>query len=493
MIVKNGEASLPTCLASLADLVEEIVLVDTGSTDRTKEIAAEFGARVVDFEWTNSFADARNECLRHARGNWILSIDADEYVDERNRAKLRAVFENPPDENLAYVFAVRCPHAPGHGPPVISDQVRLFRNRPEHRWRYRVHEQILPALEESEARIQRTEIVFEHTGYQDAALTGGKIERNLNLLLLEHQEQPEDPYVLFNLGWTYLDLGRAAEALPILRGSLERAESSRNYLPLLYGLQVRCLQQLGQEDEALAMCQVGRARVPEDGGLLFQEGLLRARRGDAGGAEACFRELVRSPLCVVRNIRLLSRAEGLHGYLARYHLALALSDQGRVTEAETEWRAALEEQPDFIPAEIELAKLFLAQENREKEAEKALRDVLEQDAGQLDCRRNLARLLRNQQRNADVVQICLSGRQFFPDDPELLRLQGLASYDLNDLAGAEACLVRWLETRSKADGSENQEREKLGMVRHVLALVYQQRGRLAEAEAQGLAMVAESA
>jgi tetratricopeptide (TPR) repeat protein len=477
----------------VADLVDDIVIVDTGSTDRTKEISAEFGARVIGFAWTNSFADARNECLRHARGSWILSIDADDYLDDLNRAKLRTIFENLPDENLAYVFTVRCPLAQGHGPPVIADQVRLFRHRPEHRWRCRVHEQILPALEESGARIQRTEIVFEHTGYQDAALTRGKIERNLNLLLLDHQEQPEDPYVLFNLGWTYIDLGRAAEALPLLRGSLERAESSRNYLPLLYGLLVRCLQQLGQEDEASAMCQAGRARVPEDGGLLFQEGLLRGQRGDASGAEACFRELVRSPLSVVRDVRLLCRVEGLHGYLARHHLALALSDQGRVTEAEAEWRAALEEQPDFIPAEIELAKLFLAQENREKEAEKAVRDVLERDAGQLDCWRNLARLLRNQQRNAEAVEICLKGRQFFPDDPELLRLQGLAAHDSNDLAGAEACLVRWLELRSKADASENQEREQLGMVRHILAFIYQQQGRLAEAEAQALAMVAESA
>src|SRR6185369_12826459 len=77
MIVKNEEANLPPCLSSAADLVDEIIIADTGSTDRTREIAASFGARVVEFPWVDSFAAARNESVRHATGDWIFWLDAD--------------------------------------------------------------------------------------------------------------------------------------------------------------------------------------------------------------------------------------------------------------------------------------------------------------------------------------------------------------------------------------------------------------------------------
>ena len=74
LIVKNEEAHLPACLRSAADLVDEIVVVDTGSTDRTREVAAELGAKVYDYPWSDDFAAARNESLRHAGGNWIFWI-----------------------------------------------------------------------------------------------------------------------------------------------------------------------------------------------------------------------------------------------------------------------------------------------------------------------------------------------------------------------------------------------------------------------------------
>src|SRR5690242_15059907 len=81
MIVKNEEASLATCLQSAADLVNEVIVVDTGSSDQTKAIAARFGARVHDFAWVNDFSAARNESLRQASGEWIFWLDADESLD----------------------------------------------------------------------------------------------------------------------------------------------------------------------------------------------------------------------------------------------------------------------------------------------------------------------------------------------------------------------------------------------------------------------------
>ena len=91
LIVKNEEDNLAACLESIHGIADELIVVNTGSVDRTKEIAAQFGARVFDFPWIDSFAAARNECLKHATGDWIFWLDADDRVDAENRERLREV------------------------------------------------------------------------------------------------------------------------------------------------------------------------------------------------------------------------------------------------------------------------------------------------------------------------------------------------------------------------------------------------------------------
>ena len=91
MIVRNEERNLPSCLAGVAELVDEIIVVDTGSTDGTKEQAAKWDAKVFDFPWVDDFSAARNESLRHATGDWILWLDADDRLDAINCRRLREV------------------------------------------------------------------------------------------------------------------------------------------------------------------------------------------------------------------------------------------------------------------------------------------------------------------------------------------------------------------------------------------------------------------
>src|SRR3712207_5969033 len=90
MIVKDEEHNLPDCLGPVAGLFDELVVVDTGSSDRTKEVAAALGARVFDFPWCDSFAAARNESLRHATGDWVFWLDADDRIEEPDRRSLAA-------------------------------------------------------------------------------------------------------------------------------------------------------------------------------------------------------------------------------------------------------------------------------------------------------------------------------------------------------------------------------------------------------------------
>jgi tetratricopeptide (TPR) repeat protein len=247
------------------------------------------------------------------------------------------------DGNAAFVMKCLClPDGEGAGATVV-DHVRLFRNHPQVRWRYRVHEQILPAIRQVGGEVRWTDVVIQHTGYRDPALRGRKLQRDLRLLHLELADQPEDPFTLFNLGSVYRELGRTDEALGCLRRSLDRSHPADSIVRKLYALIVGCHRELGQPELALAACRAGRGYYPDDAELLFAEGALLQERGDAVGAEVCLRRLLETP----PGAYFASVDTGLRGYKARHLLALLCYNQGRLDEAEAQWRAALAERPDF--------------------------------------------------------------------------------------------------------------------------------------------------
>jgi tetratricopeptide (TPR) repeat protein len=355
MIVRDEEANLAACLDSVADLVDEVVVVDTGSADRTREVAARFGARVVDFTWVDSFAAARNESLRHASGEWAFWFDADDRLDEGNRRKLRDLFARLPEGNVAFMMRIYSVPDAVTGTTVVVDHARLFRNRPDVRWEYRVHEQILPAVLRQGGTTLPTDILIHHVGYRDPSLRRAKLERNLRLLRREQGEHPDDPFVMFKLAALLFDLGQTAEAVPLFRHSIDRSPPQFTLTPITFGLLAQALRRVGRPAEALAACREGRARYPDEPGLLFQEGLLRHEAGELAPAEACFARLLRA-----RPGAWLGET-GLLGYKAHHHLALLYREQGRAGEAEVQWQAAVAERPDFVPAWLGLGELYLAQ------------------------------------------------------------------------------------------------------------------------------------
>lgn len=208
MIVGTEAEPLRRGLASTADLVDEINVASTAGQAEVAAVAREFRAKVADFPWCDDFSAARNASRAMATGEWIFWLDADESLDALNRCKLQELFTSLPEANAAFVMKQRSPPAPGSPTATSVDHVRLFRNRPQHRWRYRVHEQILPALHATEVYVHWTPIVISHSGYEDSALRRRQLERNFGLLLLDHAQYPDEPFICFNLGWAYCDLGR---------------------------------------------------------------------------------------------------------------------------------------------------------------------------------------------------------------------------------------------------------------------------------------------
>lgn len=360
MIVKNEEDNLAACLEDVRELVHEIVVVDTGSSDRTKEIALSFGAIVIDFPWVDSFAAARNVAIEHATGDYAFWLDADDRIDRENQVKLKRLFETlRRDEQNGYVMKCACLPDPQGNTSTVVDHVRLFPLRPEIRWSYRVHEQILPALRRSGGDVQWSDVVIQHTGYVDATLRRRKLERDLRLLDLENQEHPDDPFTLFNLGSVYLELNNPQAALPCLERSLNRSAVTDSIVRKLFALISITHRALGNEDAAVQTCMRGRQYYPLDAELLFREAVIRRQMRDHPGAVSCLEKLLAEP----EGEHFASVDADLRGSRARDLLAHVLLEMKQYQKAEEQWNYILSEDSKSLPGYLGLAELYLAEKN----------------------------------------------------------------------------------------------------------------------------------
>lgn len=166
LIVKDDARMLPRCLKSVRSLVREVIVVDTGSTDETKEIAKDFGARTFALAWHNDFAEARNFSLNQATSEWILVLDADEvlvYDSEKDFAKL---LEDPEIDG----YFVKIVNLLGSPPELDTSEdldIRLFRNKPDYRFEGSINEQIRPVITRSagEKALKRAPLTIYHDGF----------------------------------------------------------------------------------------------------------------------------------------------------------------------------------------------------------------------------------------------------------------------------------------------------------------------------------------
>jgi len=352
MIVRDEEDNLPHCLGSVAGLFDEIVVLDTGSKDRTREIAQEFGARVFVFVWVDDFASARNAALARATGDYAFWLDADDVIDPPQRVLLeRLIADLPRGGHAAYVVRCSCDPSPnGDGGQTVVDHIRLFPVREDIRWSYRVHEQILPALRRANLPVHWSDVVVRHTGYTDRELRARKLDRDCKILNDELAERPDDPFVLFNLGSIAIERQDWTQALAHLRHSLAGSAPTDSITRKLYALIARAHQMLGEPQQALAACAAGLEFDPDDAELLFREAIMRRKTGDSDRAENCWRRI----LTLKRPEQFSSVDQGIYGHLTRRNLAALARERGDYDEARRLWRAVLNECPNDPEARTHL-------------------------------------------------------------------------------------------------------------------------------------------
>ena len=231
MIVKNEEKYLWDCLNSVNGVVDEIVLIDTGSTDNTKKIAEEFGAKIYDYKWKNDFSESRNYALEKANGDWILYLDADERLTENSKDELKKI-TNVEGKKAFHCRIINVDEISNH--PSVMSYVRLFAKKPGIQFTGKIHEQIEDSLVNNGYKIEQSSIEIIHLGYNlskdDLKL---KAKRNLDILIKEYGNK-KNGYTAFQIGQSLHILEREDDAVKYFEESVKDNSLRNEYKATAY-------------------------------------------------------------------------------------------------------------------------------------------------------------------------------------------------------------------------------------------------------------------
>jgi Flp pilus assembly protein TadD len=299
LIVRNEGKNLDSCLEALAPFVDEICVLDTGSTDDTVQVATRFEARIGTRAWDDDFAAARNACIELATSDWILMVDADELLDPESAEGLRPLLDLPtPQAYLVWIDNLEGGFD-GQGRPTFHSigVPRLFRNRPEIRYERPVHESILASLNELHNEpLEHSHLRFVHHGYSPEAIReGDKLARNHKILTRHVQSDSGDLFSAYKLGLSCAALGDSAGALQWMEQTWSRAmnlaDGPRNALPFLPLLGAELVKQkrlTGDMQGAQATAQEARSEYPTVSEVLFELGEVERACGRLESASEAY-------------------------------------------------------------------------------------------------------------------------------------------------------------------------------------------------------------
>jgi len=360
MIVKDEAEMLPGCLAAVKDAVDEMIVVDTGSSDATAEIARSFGAKVVEFPWNGSFADARNVSLDHATSDWVIYLDADEHMLPEDAPKLRELLTRTWREGF-YLVETNFTGGDDSGAAVTHHALRLWRRRPQYRFEGRIHEQKTHTMPTYlPERFETTTVRMRHYGYLRSRITAkDKSRRNIELLEIEARENPS-PFNDYNLGSEYLSLDDSAKARMHFDRSYDQLRrqpgwSSVGYAPLLVARVAASRRGAGDLTAARESIAEGLEVYPTHTDLVMEAALCARAEGNltdtARLAEKCL-AMGDAPAQYAATV-------GSGTFLAMSLLADTRERSGDAATAEQLYRQSLAEHPDYGAPVLPLVSLMV--------------------------------------------------------------------------------------------------------------------------------------
>ena len=329
MIVRDEAERLAACLRSVQGFVDEMVVVDTGSSDDTVAIAEGLGATVHRIDWPGDFAPARNQALQWVSGDWVLVLDADEQLRPEAREPMRQLMEQP---ELLLVNLLRQELGALQSP--YSNVSRLFRRHPAIRWSRAYHSLVddsVAALLQREPHWRIADCstpALLHDGYRPELLSAGNKAARLRAAMeAELLARPDDPYACAKLGSLEVAEGQAQRGIALLRRGLQHCPASAH--PERYELLLHLAMAEAEREPAAAialyrqalvtplaprltlaarlnlaalllhqdqlvdaeeLCRQATTVAPEIGLGWFNLGVIRRRRGDLGSALEAYRQ-----------------------------------------------------------------------------------------------------------------------------------------------------------------------------------------------------------
>ncbi len=247
LIVKDEAHQIEKCLQSVLSVIDEIIVVDTGSTDGTQEICRQYGAKVIEVPWENSFAKARNIGLQHAVGEWILWMDADEELSGDDQDVLRqAVISSKSNalflKVIHYLGTKKEEASPQHSFRLA--QIRLFRNKKGFRFEKDIHETIIwPDGADLTQLVPLLPVEIHHFGFMDDSISfKQKVQRNIELLLREQEKPDHEPWCEYHLANELYRAGKWEQAFVLVNIAIEGFLTKKQLPPsLLYQLKYEIL------------------------------------------------------------------------------------------------------------------------------------------------------------------------------------------------------------------------------------------------------------
>ena len=210
IIVKNEEKYLEGCLESVKDVVDEIVIVDTGSSDKTLEIAKKYSPKIFHFKWCNDFSEARNYALSKSSGDWIFYLDADERLEHKSKNELLELIKS--EKKLGINCYVHSISSDGSNNQSMK-YIRLFKNDSKIKFSGKAHEQIEPSLRINNYEIVDSDLEIVHLGYDvSESELQRKAKRNLTLLMIDYKNK-KSPYTAYQIANSYAALKKEKEKI----------------------------------------------------------------------------------------------------------------------------------------------------------------------------------------------------------------------------------------------------------------------------------------
>ena len=274
IIVRNEAANIADALACFAPFADEIIVVDTGSNDTTKKIAAKFTSKIYDFEWIDDFSAARNFALSKAAKNYQLWVDADDRITGENQGHIKSL-KSYFDGKKAFYFKLENLHT--DAPASSCMQMRCIPICGDVRFEGRVHEQIFPSAVRAGLELVNTDIVVRHLGYTTREVQMAKARRNVAIMERERAEGRDDGALHFFLAVTYAPLGKRQEAARSMEAALERFQKEyHNHHLIPEGYLFLARLSLDMKEHGRCLRYLTGARRMADGNPLhnFQIGII---------------------------------------------------------------------------------------------------------------------------------------------------------------------------------------------------------------------------